>query len=111
MASCDKTKDAYPSSTGPTIGREPLGGVTKGFSTGIGSSALHLACASLGLIKDRVAPAATFVLMLRLHMPPARFGRANEGKFGVILIVQLYYLKHVPEGLDAKPPTAKAAHV
>lgn len=85
-ASCDKTKVAYPSSTGPTIGREsvggvsptigcePVGGITKGFVTGIGSSVLHLGCVSLGLMKDRVAPAATFVLMLRLHM--LTFGRS-----------------------------------
>ena len=29
---------------------------------------MHLGCVSLGPMKDRVAPAATFVLMLRLHM-------------------------------------------
>ena len=46
----------------------------EGFVTGIGSSVLHLGCVSLGLMKDRVAPAATFVLMLRLHM--LTFGRS-----------------------------------
>jgi len=50
------------------MGCEPVGGVTKGFVTGIGSSVLHLGCVSLGPMKDRVAPAATFVLMLRRHM-------------------------------------------